>query len=198
MSPRRDPPRGRRAPVLTGRRRILIVCGAEKTESAYFKGLRDAQRLATMSVAVIEKGQASPDEVVRHAKRRAEGEDYDEVWCIVDVDRFEREGGKISEAVRLAEAAGIKVAVSNPCFELWLLLHREQCTAHCADCGVAERLLKRRLPAYDKTRLRFADFAGGVQVAVERAERLEPTGREHTVNPSSGVWPLVKMILEQT
>jgi hypothetical protein len=198
MTPRRDPPRGRRPAVVDGLRRILIVCGADKTELAYFKGLRDQQRAANLSVAIIAKGQISPDEVVRHAQRKMAGEDYQDVWCVVDVDRFEQDGKKITQALQLAEEAGIKLAVSNPCFELWLLLHRDSCTAHCADCAVAERLLKRRLPSYDKTRLRFADFAAGVQTAVDRAEALDPTGRKHNLNPSTGVWPLVKMIVEQT
>ena len=33
----------------------------------------------------------------------------------------------ISDAKQMARASGIKLAISNPCFELWLLLHfREQ------------------------------------------------------------------------
>lgn len=163
----------------------------------YFKGLRDISRLSAMSVSVMEKARASPDEVVRHATRKMREDDYEEVWCVIDVDRFELDGAKITSAFRLADKAGIKLAVSNPCFELWLLLHRGPCNRHCADCAVAEGLLKKRFPAYDKTRLKFADFASGVPDAINRAQKLDPTGREHTLNPSTGVWPLVAMISEQ-
>jgi hypothetical protein len=54
--------------------------------------------------------------------------------------------------------------------------------------------LKRFLPAYDKARLRFSDFAAGVDDAVARAERLEPTGSNHTTNPSTSMWRLINTI----
>lgn len=81
--------------------------------------------------------------------------------------------------------------MSNPCFELWLLLHLQDCAAHLKDCVDAHRRLEKCLPGYDKTCLAFADFAGGVDDEVERAKRLEPTGRSADRNPSTSVWRLV-------
>lgn len=195
MAIRREPTRRRKSAFRDERRNILIVCGADETESAYFKGLRDALRLASLNVSIVAKGKVSPDEVVRHAKRKMDGAGYHEVWCVVDVDHYERDGGWITKAMKLADQSGIRLAVSNPCFEFWLVLHHAVCGGHCADCGAAEGLLKRWLPTYDKTRLRFADHANGVSDAVKRAKVLDPTGRNHVANPSAGVWPLVEMLL---
>jgi hypothetical protein len=50
----------------------------------------------------------------------------DEVWCVFDVD----EHPKLAEARDQANANGIQLAVSNPCFELWLLLHFQEHRAH--------------------------------------------------------------------
>lgn len=177
--------------------RILIVCGSEATESAYFTGLRDARGHVGIKLLIAEKGRAAPEEVVRYARRKMAANRYDDVWCVVDVDHFERAGGQITKALRLADRHGIKMAISNPCFELWLLLHRAGCSVHCADCRAVHRILKRDLPAYDKARLKFEDFSAGVPDAVKRARELDPTGRDHAVNPSTGVWALVAMILEQ-
>ncbi|GAA2633168.1 RloB family protein [Paractinoplanes durhamensis] len=162
---------------------------AERTETAYLKGLRD--HFTAMAVNIVEKPGA-PDQLVKHTRQLAARADYDEVWCMTDVDHYEREGGKVTAALAVAKKSGINVAVSDPCFELWLLLHHEECTAHCADCGAVERKLRKRLSAYDKARLSFRDFAGGLDRAIERARKLEP-GR----NPSTGVWRLVNAVLER-
>lgn len=103
----------------------------------------------------------------------------------------------MTAALALAAKAGIKVAVSNPCFELWLLLHHEDCSAHCADCDAVQVRLRKRVPAYDKTRLRFRDFAGGLDQAIALARKLDPTGTDHIRNPSTGVWRLVGAVLEK-
>ena len=110
---------------------------------------------------------------------------------MTDVDHYEREGGKVTAARALAAEAGIQLAVSDPCFELWLLLRHETCARHCADCGAVQRRLTAFVPAYDKARLRFADFADGLDTAVERARSLT-SGR----NPSTDMWRLVTALLE--
>ncbi len=139
----------------------------------------------------------SPDQLVHHAQGEFDRTRFDEAWCVTDVDHYEREGGKVSAAVTLAAAAGIQVAVSNPCFEVWLLLHHEPCTAAYENCTAVVRRLRKILPSYDKTRLSFDDFGDGLDRAIERAQRLDPSGREHVRNPSTGVWRLVTAILEQ-
>jgi len=198
MPPRREPRRRPRGAVHEARLRVLVVCGAEKTESAYFKGLCTSRGKSAVNVVIMEKGRSAPDQVVRFAELKMASGDFDEAWCVVDVDDFERDGAKISAADRLAGRRGIKLAVSNPCFELWLLLHHADCTSHCADCRAVVSLLKRQLPAYDKTKLIFKPFGGNVSKAVERARRLDPSGADHTVNPSTGVWRLVVTIMEQS
>ncbi len=120
---------------------------------------------------------------------RAEGT-HDEVWCVVDVDDFD-----LDKAVTTARRLRINLAISNPCFEFWLLLHFEACSAPLTCYGdVAKRLVK-HVPGVSKTALRFADYESGVESAVTRARKQngEP-GAEHGSNPSTGVWALVEKI----
>ncbi|MFF1480930.1 hypothetical protein ACFVYD_25840 [Streptomyces sp. NPDC058301] len=42
----------------------------------------------------------------------------------------------------------------------------------------------------DKTRLDVAAYQGRHQEAAERARKLDPTGADHLLNPSTGVWCL--------
>lgn len=58
----------------------------------------------------------------------------------------------------------------------------------------AAPLLRKHLPGYDKTALRFQDYAAFVADACERAQALDPTGEEHALNPSTGVWQLVELV----
>lgn len=58
--------------------------------------------------------------------------------------------------------------MSNPCFELWLLLHH-------ADC-----------------------FANGISDAIRRAKALESTGTAYEKNPSSSIWQIIEQLLETT
>ncbi|WP_249228357.1 RloB family protein [Kutzneria sp. CA-103260] len=163
------------------------MCGGTRTELDYFDGLRRSRRNSAVRVTVIAKGVA-PDQLVRHAKRI--GSDYDEMWCVVDADEFD-----IAKAARLADELGVRLVVSNPCFELWLLLHF---TDHRGVCSSYKQLLPKlikHVPGYDKSRVDFAQYKPGVAVAVERAERLDPSGRDHGRNPSTGVWKLVRQVL---
>ena len=60
--------------------------------------------------------------LTRHSRRKKDSfEDNDQVWAVFDRDDHPR----FQEAVNLCEEHGIRVARSNPCFELWLILHEQ-------------------------------------------------------------------------
>nr|WSY53066.1 RloB family protein [Streptomyces sp. NBC_00886] len=86
----------------------------------------------------------------------------------------------------------IRVAISNPCFELWLLLHFTPHTAHAPTYKKLLPLLQKHVPGYDKTRVDFALYRDGRADAVTNAQVLDPTGQDHARNPSTGVWQLVE------
>lgn len=55
-------------------------------------------------------------------RERDRFEAYDQVWCVFDVEAPQPHP-KLDAALRLASKHKVRCAVSNPCFELWLLLH---------------------------------------------------------------------------
>jgi hypothetical protein len=174
----------------------MLVCGAEKTEIAYFRGLRASLGARSIDIKFVERPR-SPDQVVEFARDHCAREDFDETWCVVDVDHYELEGSKITVAGAIASRASIQLAVSNPCFEYWLLLHHVDTTAPFRSCDAINARLRKYVKDYDKTKLRYSDFAGGVKVALERASMRDPTGKNYSVNPSSGVWVLVTAMIGQ-
>ncbi|MFC5098702.1 RloB family protein [Amycolatopsis plumensis] len=168
------------------------MCGAEATEPAYFQGLKESRRNPAVAIKVKAKP-ADPETVVRYAAglRDTAADSYDEVWCVVDVDEFD-----VAKAVVTARRVRVNLAISNPCFEYWLLLHFEACVAPLTCYSEVARRLRRHVPEYDKSALRFADYASGVEAAVDRA--LEPghaLTTEHEHNPATGVGALVKKVL---
>lgn len=86
------------------------------------------------------------------------------------------------------------MAVSNPCFELWLLLHFIEHRSYCPSYAALQVLLRKKLPGYDKSRLDFEDYGSGVDKACSRAKALDPTGTAIALNPSTGVWQIVRLI----
>jgi RloB-like protein len=182
----------RRHSPVRARLTILVWCGAIRTEPDYFNGLRRRFRNSGVTIKVRSVG-AAPDVLVRAAAsyRDSKGPGaFDQVWCVVDTDEFD-----IDAAVTEARRNGVRLAISNPCFELWLLLHHADCRSFCAGCAEVVRRLRKYLPNYDKAQVAFSDFADGVLDAVKRARGLEPTGEEHRHNPSTNVWRLVEQIV---
>ena len=191
MNRRRVNTQSRRKPSREPRIRLLVVCGGRRTEPAYLYGLRHDNRNPAVIVKVATCPQ-DPYRVIEYAKklRTQGGEDFDQVWCVLDVDQFD-----YTRALATAKRDNINLAISNPCFETWLLLHHVDLTASVRDAGAAVELLRQVIPGYDKAALDFSDFAGSVTLAVKRAKRLSSDESPLGGNPSSGMWRLAEIII---
>ncbi len=136
----------RRAKTRPFKRTVLIGGEGQETEPNYFRGLRCASVVSERFAVAVKKGHGrSPEAVAEEAikyKRQAEnrGERYDEVWCVLDV---EGPGARelLGRAMEEARSNGIRLCLSNPCFEVWLLAHfvRES-RAHNGCDSVIQRL----------------------------------------------------------
>lgn len=196
----RRPARG--APIRSVKRRLLIVCEGKVTEPEYLRGFERSARNNTVQIHIadrhgvpltlVQQADKLKREAESEAKREADGFlAYDEVWCTFDID----EHPKLNDARQLAFARGIELAISNPCFELWLWLHfRDSPGArHRHDL---QRMLREHLPGYDK-HLDFQQVSAGVADAARRALRLQEDADaegEPGRNPTTGVFRLTDSI----
>jgi len=121
----------RRTGVRTPKKTLLVFCEGERTEPEYLTALRNepaVRETAAVDIRLAPEFAGSvPDTLVRRATealQKADEEDgeIDEVWCVFDVE-WPRNHPRLKEAVRDATAAGVRLAISNPCFEIWLTLH---------------------------------------------------------------------------
>jgi hypothetical protein len=189
---------------------VLIACEGKETEPNYFKSLRNSLKLGTVQVEVAGVG-AAPITVVdqalvkRDERQRAAEETmlaggigmpgFDEVWCV-----FDREGptGNPSyyQAVNKARDNGLELAVSNPAFEFWFLLHFEEtCRPFCGADEVI-RMLKNHVPSYTKSMDVYPLISPRTEEAIARARRVS---EEHarsggSDNPSTTVHRLVEKL----
>jgi hypothetical protein len=105
----------------------------------------------------------------------------------------------------LREAAdqGVKVALSKPCFELWLLLHHvdEAGVTALENAAEVESALRNTLGEYNKTNLKEEHYPPAtVGQACERAERLDLTveGGEIPNGNTSRVYQLLRAIASKS
>lgn len=100
---------------------ILIVCEGQ-TEELYFKSFP----VVSCTVTAFSIGQ-SKESLVDSTMELKKEEEYDEVWCVFDMDYNSgaKEFSSFDNAINKALQNEIKVAYSNDCFELWFCLHYE-------------------------------------------------------------------------
>jgi hypothetical protein len=103
-------------------KKFLIVCEGQ-TEEIYFKSFP----VLTASVKAEPTG-STKLALVREAKKLAREDNYDEIWCVFDMDinyaNQENQRNDFNNAIQQCqETKKFKVAYSNDCFELWFYLH---------------------------------------------------------------------------
>lgn len=110
----------------------LVVIAAEgyETEIIYFEAVKARFRAPNVHVEILRRekdGESSPEHVydqVRGFMNEYRLEDDDELWVVTDRDRWTAK--MLSGVARYcAQSKYLRFCVSNPCFELWLLLHLE-------------------------------------------------------------------------
>ena len=127
--------KGRRSLRLPPKPLTLIICEGFKTEPLYFKGLRASKGIPETRIRVVTSRECNgtdPLTLVKCAKstlreiKKLEELEYDQIWVVFDHDDHET----IKQAMDMAKGNDFNVAFSNPCFELWYLLHFDRHTAH--------------------------------------------------------------------
>ena len=179
--------------------RFLIVCEGQ-TEARYFNRFRVGKK-------VISVGGGSPLAVVRKAHQiiQQEGQDaYSAVWCVFDRDETPNNAGQFVVALNKAHEHSFNIAYSNPCFEVWYLLHFVTCPAHafltCIDCHKQLEFHIGQPYAKDSRTVEHVNTICGRYgaTAIQHASQLIEHYRDHDPmidNPCTTVHKLVTSIL---
>ncbi len=150
------------------------------TEPSYFKALRHELGLQTVEVVVEgEKCGSAPISVVNHAlalKKTAPQSitrgPYDRIWCVIDVE-VPTPHDSLAPAIDKAKANGLDIALSNPSFEYWYLLHFEKTSALMQSNQEVMQRLKKHHPQYKKNdRTFFSIVYPNTAKAIKNSEEV--------------------------
>lgn len=186
---------------------ITVVCAGKITEPTYFQDFSTFARTPLLQVIgvgeygaplrVVSRAIDEKATLARQARKSKDSFDARyEVWAVFDLDATGRDA---SEAITLAESNGINLAVSNPCFEVWALMHFSNCeqSVHRHEAMLE---LKRCMPTYCPEQnpvidvsvlaLRYASAVDAAAIAYET--NSGPTSD----TPFSSVYKLTERIRE--
>lgn len=153
---------------------FVIAVEGEKTEAQYFS-LFESARVHIEILPAGPDGLSAPKHVLERLVKFEEEYDLgleDERWLVTDVDR--QRGQFLDEVTQVARESGYHLAVSNPCFELWLLLHFQEADAADTDCKAIIERLGRHVNGYNKAKIKLDYFTPDrIHNAVVRARVLE-------------------------
>ena len=118
------------------KRAFIISCEGENTEPEYFEAIKEELSEyidALIEVELVPKisGGSAPTNVVEDLKtyitekkeKYGYQQGYDEFWIVIDREKQETRKDNILKIIPICELDDIKIALINPTFEFWLLLH---------------------------------------------------------------------------
>lgn len=185
--------------------RVLIVCEGTKTEPQYFTEIKSTHRLHTANVCIVPSHLGtSPRQVVEAALERFHQDpNYDRLFVVFDrdshtnyheaLDLIDAKNRKIRNKDKVA--VEVSAIVSNPCFELWLILHFED-LRHLISRQDAYTKIKQYIPDYNKSAPGYYSKTKHLaRTAIDRGEAFLSCSPRDDKECFTFVGTLVKLLL---
>lgn len=173
-------------------RLVVIAAEGRSTENIYFEAMKVSLCASDVHVEVLHRDSdsSSPESVkaqIQEFVSEYNIEDDDQLWVVVDKDRW---GDKMLSSVAqyCAKGDNLYFCLSNPCFELWLLLHFEDVASYSPEqmkllaenkktSRHGETWLKRKMKEltghYHEADYDAMAIIKNVAVAIDRAKALD-------------------------
>lgn len=171
--------------------------GQTSKEARYFDIFKEQDIRFQFKVIPCDEHRSSPDQVLENLKSELEKEPLqngDETWMVVDVDKYEPH---LSKAAQECMDAGIDLAVSNPCFEFWLLLHYQDPDDQLQSCNDVKRILNPIIDNDPKnSEGHSAMFFDKAETAIERAKQRDNLEERWPNENGSRVYQIIERFFE--
>jgi hypothetical protein len=200
--PRRRRPLDRKSGVL--RDASLIVIASEDTHAVkqYFD--RFELRRVQFVVLPTQKGRSSPEALIERLdlyQEEFEIGDGDQLWIVLDTDHWIRGGHRnnLIEVLNRCRQRNFRFAISNPCFELWLLLHfQDWPVGNDLSCSEIIRQLRAVAGGYRKNAVYSLSITpASVEAAVERARSRDKSGNWFPDEMGTQVYRIIDELTER-
>lgn len=158
---------------------FLIASEGAETEPCYFDELKlrvSRDSIIRLKLVANPKHKSHPKAVLKRLDAAAKSEGTklgDELWLVIDRDAWNE--NDLNEVYTDAKKLGFHIALSNPCFELWLYLHLEN-NRHFIDRHQCQRELAKVCESYatnGKSGYDAETLVVGINQAIVRARDLD-------------------------
>lgn len=189
-------------------KRVLLFAaeGKNETERKYLNRLKGD----SLIIRYAPGNETDPEQMMKQliqAYNRYGLSEKDYAACLVDADFSENKNRQLKAADQRANTFGksnVKLIVSAPCFEIWLLCHFCYTTKQYRSAQEILNELRKYIDSYQKADEISSYLQGKEQMAIKNAKKLEryamETGkRPHTVDfaPASDVYKIFEEFLQK-
>jgi hypothetical protein len=194
---------------------IVLAFEGNDTEEIYFDEFKSSEIFddALIFLHLLKRPKtdtnSAPNHVFKKLKKEAKDEynfkDTDELWMIIDTDRWKNIPDIISECKK---QSNMFVAVSNPCFEFWLLLHIKDIADYDENelalilnnakvsnkKNYVDSKITEIFGSYNKSNPKPELFLPTIDFAIEQAKKLDTREDEFPQNLGSHVYKVVEKL----
>lgn len=175
---------------------FVIATEGSVTEPSYFEKFKGRE----VVIDIVDSGQdSSPAGVLKSLKKHLKIKPLDkdeEAWIVIDRDIWPSE--QIEDVCRTLTQMRPKglyhLALSNPKFEYWILLHFEDGNGVITDTDCDQRL-KKYLPGYKKDLTCWNPSINDFRQAIERAKRMDKEECDWPRKRGTTVYRLVEKLM---
>lgn len=172
-------------------RLVVIAAEGRDTENIYFESMKVSLCASDVHVEVLHRdsNESSPEHVYKQIRNfiiEYNIEDDDQLWIVIDKDKW-KDKMLSSVAQYCVQKNNLNFCVSNPCFELWLLLHIEDVALYSKEqwkeleknrkVNSQDTWLKKRMKDltehYHESDYDAAALLSNIKTAIERAKSLD-------------------------
>jgi len=196
---------------------VISIASEGKTEEQYFDYLSEISNDDIIKIDRLIRDdendtKSHPKHVIDLLEERTEiweeyGVEANELWMVVDRDKQNVSQKQLEDIIDSCDEKGFNLALSNPTFEFWLLLHVTGIEKYDSDellknekVKKTRRFIEKELSninnGYNKSKLKFEDFSGGIQDAISRAKNMGTDNSELIKKLGTSVCLLVEKVIK--
>jgi hypothetical protein len=196
---------------------FLLAYEGNETEPTYFEALKNDYRFNNEIIEIVSLRRDSKDtksapkyvfENLEKIKDEYDLGNNDELWMIIDRDRNGKNIEKYS--TKCKSEPNFYFALSNPCFEFWLLLHLKDISEFTEEelnlifenrkVGSKKTYLKKLLSnilpdGYNEANLQPERFLQHIEVAINRAKAINIEAEDYPKALGTDIYKLIEKVI---
>lgn len=196
---------------------FLLAYEGNETEPTYFEALKNDYRFNNEIIEIVslrrdaKDTKSAPKYVFENLEKIKDEYDLgnnDELWMIIDRDRNGKNIEKYS--TKCKSEPNFYFALSNPCFEFWLLLHLKDISEFTegelnlifenrkvgSKKTYLKKLLSNILPdGYNEANLQPERFLQHIEVAINRAKAMNIEAEDYPQKLGTDIYKLIEKVI---